>query len=536
MIATGIALMAPHPYARQTTVFVSTLPELYTAVNDPANAGTQVVVAAGTYSLDPDATNGGRLELQENMALIGQAGDREAVVIDASRLTIASYQGGGLTGVGLTGAVRVGRGRNTIEWLTVQNDLAGSAQIETDLAPTAAPTRIRVAHVIVRGGQRGIDARLVGADFDDRVVEVVVEDTISANNVRGMAQGMRILITGPSRATLRVTLRGNLFTGNQVGILAASQVQTTNNIIDIDSADDRFTDNRAGCWLIGGLQPTSSFNFLRFVSRGDEFTNNDRPKSQPTLPYTHNGGIVGIGGANRGVGNVASLEIHDGQFSGNGSADVRAFGYNEPGLPGGMNNRLELVRLSRIGAATVSIVPSDPADPGYTNVVTTPVQAWVGLKDRSVLSQGYGRAVDDPIRSDDVGTKFDLLGEVFVNAALVGSGQLSDANGGGSGFGNARLNAFDVIFREPVTFTPGDLLGFTLSARIAATSAQAAATARVWFNDASADSNFAAYFLHSGYLLGDAAGAGPTDTRDVSLSRRVAENTFKPFGTWSTRF
>src|SRR5688500_5511266 len=92
------------------TIQVGNVEELYTAVNDPGNAGATLVFAPGVYMLLENDANGvprpnrGRLELQEDMSLLGVEGDRGAVVIDANDLTASSY----LSGVGTfrIGAIR----------------------------------------------------------------------------------------------------------------------------------------------------------------------------------------------------------------------------------------------------------------------------------------------------------------------------------------------------------------------------------------------------------------------------------------------
>ena len=69
-------------------------------------------------------------------------------------------------------------------------------------------------------------------------------------------------------------------------------------------------------------------------------------------------------------------------------------------------------------------------------------------------------------------------------------------------------------------------------------------TARLWFNDAAANSRFSAsiggtasdYFLVNGFTLGTGAGPGPKKTIDVFVDRLVDGNAFKPFGTWSKTF
>jgi titin len=157
-----------------------------------------------------------------------------------------------------------------------------------------------------------------------------------------------------------------------------------------------------------------------------------------------------------------------------------------------------------------------------------PATVWLGLKN-----------------SDDVGTKFDLLAEVLKNGALIGSGQLNDVPGGSSGFNNAvaRLISLTLV-SGPVAFQPGDSISIRLSVRIAASSGHRSGTARLWFNDAAANSRFTAtisgmptdYFLRSSFVLGTTPGPGPKTTIDVFTDRAVGGNPFKPFGTWSKTF
>jgi uncharacterized repeat protein (TIGR01451 family) len=155
-------------------------------------------------------------------------------------------------------------------------------------------------------------------------------------------------------------------------------------------------------------------------------------------------------------------------------------------------------------------------------------KVWVGLKN-----------------SDDVGTKFDFLAQVFKNGSLIGSGQIDDQTGGSSGFNNAILRTIDLALSSgPKDFCPGDTLSFTLSVRVAASSGHVSGTARLWFNDSAANSRFDAtiggvtsdYFLLAGSALGTAAGPGPKNTIDVLVNRNQGGNPFKPFGTWSKTF
>ena len=69
-----------------------------------------------------------------------------------------------------------------------------------------------------------------------------------------------------------------------------------------------------------------------------------------------------------------------------------------------------------------------------------------------------------------------------------------------------------------------------------------ACRARLWFDDGTANSGFAAgiedvedgkildYFLLNNFLLGPDAGAGPKNTSDAGAGKRCSA--FKPLGTW----
>src|SRR5258708_24069465 len=78
-LAVGLAAAQQRPEVR-----VSTVRQLYQAVNNPAHQGVTVVLETGTYVLDPAAdVNLGRLELQPDMGLRGAGGNAADTVIDA---------------------------------------------------------------------------------------------------------------------------------------------------------------------------------------------------------------------------------------------------------------------------------------------------------------------------------------------------------------------------------------------------------------------------------------------------------------------
>jgi hypothetical protein len=170
----------------------------------------------------------------------------------------------------------------------------------------------------------------------------------------------------------------------------------------------------------------------------------------------------------------------------------------------------------------------DLVRPPANNLLTAlgPAQLWIGLKN-----------------SDDVGTKFDLLAEVLKNGTVIGSGQVNGVAGGSSGFNNAKLDAINLAMPGAVAINSGDTLSLRLSVRIA-TTGHRSGTARLWYNDAAANSRFSAtiagttnsYFLRSGSTLTTTAGTGPKSTIDVFVDRAVGGNPFKPFGTWNKTF
>jgi hypothetical protein len=162
------------------------------------------------------------------------------------------------------------------------------------------------------------------------------------------------------------------------------------------------------------------------------------------------------------------------------------------------------------------------------NVAFSPANVWVGVKN-----------------SDDVGTNFDILAEVLRNGVVIGSGQVNNAPSGSSGFNNAIQRAIAISASSTTSsICTGETLGFRLSVRIAAASGHRSGTARLWYNDAQANSRFGitiagtsyTLYLRSGSVLETTAGPGPKLTSDVTVDRLVGGNPFKPFGTWTKTF
>jgi YVTN family beta-propeller protein len=147
---------------------------------------------------------------------------------------------------------------------------------------------------------------------------------------------------------------------------------------------------------------------------------------------------------------------------------------------------------------------------------------WIGLKN-----------------SDDVGIRFDVFAEVYKGSTLVGSGQINSVAGGSSGFNNAKLDTIPLGLFVPVYFPPGSALSIKLYIRNAcAGSGKNSGTARLWYNDMAANSQFGAtigaasnYYLRDGFVLATVPGPGPKKTIDVAAGAKCSP--FKTFGTWS---
>jgi hypothetical protein len=154
----------------------------------------------------------------------------------------------------------------------------------------------------------------------------------------------------------------------------------------------------------------------------------------------------------------------------------------------------------------------------------SPARVWIGLAN-----------------SDDVGIKFDLRGEVYLNGTqLVGSGELASAIGGSSGFNNAKLDSIPLTLTAPVNLAPGDTLSIKLLVRNACSgSGKNSGRARLWYDDAAANSRFDAtidatvdYYLRDAFALATTPGPGPKKTINVQAGAKCSA--YKPFGTWTT--
>ena len=357
-------------------IIVFTVEQLYSAVNDPLNAGSQIVLAPGVYFLSVNGPggvarpNGGRLELQLNMSLQGEVDNRDAVVIDAANLPRTSFVA---PPVPLTAAIRMGRGTNSIEWLTVRNAVNGNANIGTDLNTTPT-TYIRVAHVASANSARGADIRNFGPGAAGRVLVAEIVDNDFYNNQTGLGEGLRIVNNaGATGGIVVATLNGNRSHDNFLGMLVEDN-GSSNARISIVSSGDRFYENGDGAFVGGGLSSGTTVangNTVRFVAYGDSFENNN---GFSNFDY---GGLNVIAAENvtfpNGTSNnTVNVELHGCRFGNNRLYDIGAFGARSnplsAGLPG-TNNRVTISGVPSRGVV-VAAADSIPAYPGGGNSVT----------------------------------------------------------------------------------------------------------------------------------------------------------------------
>lgn len=358
---------------QKLVVSVSDVEQLYEAVNNPSNSGKMLRLNTGTYVLsvnDPSGNprpNGGRLELQQDMSLSGVTNNRSSVVIDASGLPNSSF----LVSFGRTGPVRVGRGENSIEWLTILGNDRAAGGIETDLTGTPT-TQIKVAHVVSGGSLRGIDVRNISAAMVGRRIDVEIID----NECFGIVEGIRLVNTnGANQSKIFANLRGNRVHDFYIGCIANNN-RCSSAEVEVRSDGDRFEGNGLGALIAGGTAAVgvSASNSTTFEARGSAFINNTGP-IEPELQDA--GGILVLGadavGPDKTFYNKVTLRFWGTKVYGNQNIDFQAFGSrslsNPPEL-GGTNNQavIELHGVSK--QIDVVAIDSSPEDPNHTNTVT----------------------------------------------------------------------------------------------------------------------------------------------------------------------
>jgi hypothetical protein len=358
-------------------VYVSTLDELYAAVNDAGNAGKEVILSPGTYVLNASYPNGGRLELQPDMSLKGQPGQIDAVLIDQSSLPFASFR---LSPTVSVAPIRMGRGTNSLEWLSVKGGSVAAnplSVIESDLLGTE--TNVAISHVYVdcNGSRTGILIRNRLDEHANRVINATLEDNeitnaFANNNPPGAGLALQNRISG---AQIKLNMKRNYIHGCRVGLLNFN-AGLSNSIehckLELTSYNDRIEGNGSGLDLGGGSGAGSVYgnnNNTTVKMYGTTIQNNGQPQFPP-----NNGafltGISAAAGWNTASNNNLTVGLWGCYISNNNGTDIHANGaYSNTGSVGGTNNRLEIYLYGVAANAIVDAAASIPAEPAGTNVV-----------------------------------------------------------------------------------------------------------------------------------------------------------------------
>ena len=360
-------------------VYVSTVDELYLAVNDPGNTGAQVVLAPGIYVLSASYPNGGRLELQTDMSLRGQPGQTDAVLIDQSSLPFASFR---LSPTVSVAPIRMGKGTNSLEWLSVKGGSVAAnplSVIEPDLLGTE--TNVIISHVFVdcNGSRTGILIRNRLEEHANRVINANLEHTeitnaISNTGAPGAGLAMQNRISG---AQIKLNMNGNYIHGCRIGILNFnSGLGNTieNCTLDVISQNDRIEGNGCGIDMSGGSSNAPVFannNIVTAKIYGSTITGNGVAQLPPNNG-AHLGGmdIAGGWGINGASNNILTIKLSGCDISNNNGTDIYAYGAFSPtGVIAGTNNRLDLYLYGLSATAIVDAHASIPAEPAGTNIV-----------------------------------------------------------------------------------------------------------------------------------------------------------------------
>jgi hypothetical protein len=378
LLLTGILFTLGLLYLTTTaaaqTVPVGNVEQLYAAVNDPANAGSTLDLAPGIYTLSVNDPNGvarpnkGRLELQTDMSITGVANDRSAVVIDPSLLPDGSF----LDGTRRTGTIRIGRGTNSVEWLTVLGNSSSAGSVETDLASSAAT--VRIAHIVSNGSARGFDIRNFGPASSGRTIDAEAVDNEVYNGAEGFRAVNQNNVTG---GIIRLRLEGNRSHDNEFGCVIENNGSSLSSVT-VRSYGDRLYNNGGGCVigaaLIGGPVGNANGNTTDFEAHGCKVINNKGPWS------LDRGGILALGAetpalAGHASSNTLNIRLWGCTLSGNQFYDLQAYGargiVNQPGGISGTYNTatIELHGVSKF-VDPVLVYDSLPSEPNATNSVT----------------------------------------------------------------------------------------------------------------------------------------------------------------------
>jgi hypothetical protein len=372
-------------------IYVSNVNELYAAINGLDNAGATLVLAPGTYRLNANHPKAGRLELEHDMSLVGQPGDAGQVIIDVTDLPASSFTIPPTPASPApirTGAIRMGNGKNSLEWLTLKNDPQHIIRslVQTDIVATPI-AEIRIAHTVIKGDgcNIGMSVGNFGEMANGRVVQAKIEDNEIMDNINpaptGNGTGIQIVNhSGTNDASVIVTLSRNYIHHNKAGMII-SNISSQHCAIEIKSYDNKIEDNGVGLAMRAGFNESvpSISNSLKFDAYATTVKNNTGnpapPFSNPTCGVFAAGGgsmlLFGLPGTVNN--NRLDISFYGCTIEGNaGTAQILAYGahstYPLP-TPAGIYNETNIYLHGISANATISAIASLPVEPAGTNTI-----------------------------------------------------------------------------------------------------------------------------------------------------------------------
>jgi hypothetical protein len=389
-VITAILVMLatlPGRVAEAQTIHIANVEQLYNAVNNPGNAGVTLVLAPGTYRLSVSDSNGqsrpngGRIELQPDMSLKGTAGDRNAVVISAFDLPPSSFPQAGVV-LGPNAALRLGLGRNALEWLTVRDARFAQANVDTGLQPLDPGTAyVRIAHIASSGSTRGLNVLNAGPATSGQTIEADIVDSDFFDNDFNLSEGVRLgNFLEAVGSTVNARMSGNRSWGQKQGRLIVNN-RAQRSTVNVLSTGNRFYGNGAGTIIIGGLSSSNiraDGNAIHFESHGDHFVANDGETE-----FDH-GGLIVLGtenistAAGGGSYNTVNVALWGDRMLGNHTADIVAIGARSLSAQTAPHSESNLVMIEIRGNGSGSgkwlpveyFADSLPPGPSYGNLVT----------------------------------------------------------------------------------------------------------------------------------------------------------------------
>jgi hypothetical protein len=374
------------PCAVAQVIPIANVEDLYSAVNNSANAGATLVLSPGVYvlsKLDPNNVarpKGGRIELQTDMSLIGFEGDRSAVVIDAFNLPASSFpQTVNGVNTGPNAAVRMGLGKNDLEWLTVRNARFAQANVDSGLQPQdPGNTYIRIAHIASTGSTRGLNLLNFGPQTSGQTIDADIVDNLFFDNDINLSEGIRMgNFQGATGSTVNVRMSGNSSWGQKQGRLIVNN-RAINSTVNVYSSGNRFYQNGLGTVILGGLSTNNTRadgNTINFEAHGDQFVGNTAETE-----FDH-GGLLGLGTDNvsdvsgGGSNNTVNIKLWGCRMMGNDVADLMGIGARsliESTASLSQNNHLTIVihSQSNKNADAVEFFADSLPATNYGNTVT----------------------------------------------------------------------------------------------------------------------------------------------------------------------